>query len=81
MIDAKKLPAWLQKIILSRRMKANGGHLYFVEALGDNHITCLICGKTSYSADDVRHKFCIRCGYFKDAERDLYIPKKNRYAG
>ncbi len=81
MIDAKVLPAWLQKIVLKRRMDKNHGRLYIIEVIDREHITCLICGSTSYNPGDVKYKFCILCGYFQDAERDLYVPKKNRYAG
>jgi ribosomal protein L37E len=80
-IDAKLLPAWLQRIVLKRRMDANHGRLYIVEKIDRDHITCLICGNTSYNPGDVVHKFCVLCGYFVDAERDLYVSKKNRYTG
>lgn len=81
MIDAKLLPAWLQKIVLKIRMIKNHGHLFIVEKMDPDHIMCLICGNTSYNSRDVTEKFCIICGYFRDAERDLYVPKKNRYSG
>lgn len=81
MIDAKILPAWIQKYVLSKRMRDNCGHLFIIEPIDPEHITCLVCGNTSYNRMDVREKFCVLCGYFRDIERELYVPKKNRYSG
>lgn len=82
MIDAKLFPPWVQKLILKHRMWRNNGHLYALGFIGNTPcITCLVCGCTSCSKGDIEYKFCIRCGYYSDAERDLYAPAKNPYAG
>jgi hypothetical protein len=76
-IDAKTLPRWMQRHVLKLRMAANAGHLYILK---DKSIKCLCCGSESYSREDMRHLFCLRCGFYEDIERELFVNRKNPYA-
>lgn len=38
-----------------------------------NSITCLVCGRTSYNSNDVKHKYCGACNIFLDTP----LPKEN----
>lgn len=53
-------------------------------------ITCLLCGRTSYHPDDVKHKYCGHCHIFhEDLEQETQhenqrtpeIPDRQRHPG
>jgi len=39
-----------------------------VEAAAHPSITCPKCGLTSYNLNDIKHRFCARCGFHQDFE-------------
>jgi hypothetical protein len=85
MLDLKVLPQPVQAYWLKVRMRRNHGHIYKIFP-GDakdprKSIQCLVCGGRSWSQGDVENLFCIRCGFYRDIERELYVPKENPYAG
>jgi hypothetical protein len=73
MIDAKKLPKFLQRIILTFRCHKHG-RLYHVK---DGSLLCYVCGKTSDDPLDIRYRFCIECGFLIDAAKRLHVPREH----
>lgn len=40
---------------------------------GEIAITCFMCGRTSYSPDDVEHRFCVQCGAHSRRQQEVEI--------
>lgn len=81
-MNIKILPRFIQKIIIARILKNNNEKTYRIyRALKYDAITCLVCDQSSYYKDDMIHLFCLNCGFHEDIARQLFVPKKNPYAG
>jgi hypothetical protein len=75
-VEVRKFPRWLQKIIIKRILRKKGK----TYILGENYIHCLTCYKKSWSKDDISNRFCLICGYHDLNSQNLFIAKNNPYA-
>lgn len=76
MIRVSLFPKSFQTYLIKNIIKKHG-HTYTLQA---DAIKCHCCGMTSYNKGDMMHLFCLNCGYHKDIENFLQVPKKNKYA-
>lgn len=77
-IHVASLPRFLQKFILAKRIKRYGD---IYDTRFSQLLHCYACGFVSYNPIDRAQKFCLNCGYLEDIKRNLYIPRRNKYAG